>query len=159
MKTLIVILSFLFLGTDLPKSNQTILDYANSQLGKKVKSGICFDLVDASYCQVDKNWKKNHQKRIYPLSHTYKYIYGTKINKKDLVAGDIIQYEWKMKTETGKTMQNGHICIVHHIEGDKIYVIEQNAAGSVAKSKVVINCLNDYYEYSTIYNEHYYRPF
>lgn len=152
-------MSFLFFASDLPKSNQIILDYVNANMGKKVGSGVCFELVDGAMNKIDKAWDKKHHRRQYLITRTYISVYGKRISKSKLLPGDIIAYNWKWKKEHKGATKGDHICIVYKIEGDKIYVAEQSASGSSSKSKVVVNCWDDYKSYLKIYRIKYYRPF
>lgn len=112
-------------------ANDIVLDAAKEKLGKKVKSGICFDLVDHSLSKVDRQWKKRSEG---------KYIYGEKIDHDEIMPGDIVVYKG-CKFKSGRSVRS-HVAIVYFVtEEDKnnVELIEQNTKGSKSKSIVVVN--------------------
>lgn len=129
------ILSFLFIiylfDISGQTSNDIVLETAKSKLGKKVKSGVCFDLVDVSLKKVDKKWKKRNEG---------KYVYGKKISQSEIMPGDIVLYKG-CKFKSGRTVRS-HVAIIYSVldeDRGNVEVIEQNTKGSLKKSVVVVN--------------------
>ena len=136
MKRLILfaLLLFVNLFSNAQDANDIVLEAAKSKLGKKVKSGVCFDLVDYSLSKVDSKWKKRCDG---------KYIYGNKINQEDIIPGDIVLYKG-CKFKSGRTVRS-HVAIVYFVadeDKDNVELIEQNTKGSLKKSVVVVNQKN-----------------
>lgn len=141
----------------LPQANKIVLDYVNANIGKKIRTGLCFDFVDAALHQVDPSWK-SRKKRF----HFSAFYYGKKISRKKLLPGDIIFYEWKYISSRNRERES-HVCIVYSIDKDrKIKVAEQNAEKTIRKSIVVIDEFDptgsDNKE-TKIYKLQYYRPY
>lgn len=112
----------------LPEANKKVLEYVNTQIGKRVKSGQCFYLVEGALDFATPDWHKR-LKRKWIFSSTYINVYGKRIGRKKLRAGDIISYEWKYRTGNW-SKRNSHICIAYSIdEKGNIKIAEQNADG------------------------------
>ena len=96
--------------------NKVVVKYVNDHMGKKVKSGICFDLVDGALKKINKKWSKKSDTR---------YIFGKKITQDSVIPGDIIEY-LGCKFKNG-TKAECHVAIaMSTISGGKILVAEQN---------------------------------
>lgn len=139
----------------LPTGNRTIIDYVNTKIGIKIKSGICFDFVAEALDQVDPKWRQRRKR-----FHKTEYVYGKIIKKKNLLPGDIAVFKWKSLSTSRHT---SHACIIYSIDKNgKIKVAEQNADGMPQnKTKVEINNFD-----ATgadlgikIYKLRYYRPY
>jgi hypothetical protein len=162
MKTRLIIL-FFFIGlfsyaqTDsLPEGNKIVLDYVNTKIGKKIKTGICFDFVAEALDNVDPNWRKRTKR-----FHKPQYIYGKYIKRNKLLPGDIVLYEWRDVSINSKR-RTSHVCIVYSIDKDgNIKVAEQNTEATLKKSIVIIDSFDPTGtdNETKIYNLKYYRPY
>jgi signal peptidase I len=101
----------------LPEANRRILEFCDANLGKKVGNGICgvlaAEAVKASGLEL--RWSKR----------THYPVFGKEVNFKKVLPGDIIEY-------------TNHVSIVYRVEGDYIYLIEQNACYKPKDRKVRI---------------------
>lgn len=125
------------------------------KIGKKVKTGVCFDFVAEALDQVDPKWRKRTKR-----FHKHDYIYGGRIKRKDLLPGDIIVFTWKSLTTNE---HNSHACIIYSADKKgSIKVAEQNADGKAqSKTKVEIHNFDPTGEDIgiKIYKLRYYRPY
>jgi cell wall-associated NlpC family hydrolase len=131
---------FIPLVADLPEANQKVIDYVDSHIGKKVKTGICFDLVDQALKQVDKKWKERNRHR---------YIYGTKVDSANALPGDIIEFNNVVYENGAKIIS--HVAILYKMNADgSLMLAEQNVgkqgdktnkSGDFVNSKVVIETI------------------
>jgi hypothetical protein len=120
----------------LPIVNRVVLNYAKSQLGKKVGNGICFTLVDKALSRASPDWKRRRERGLFGVKR--RYVYGEKIKPDEILPGDIVRYNWKYRKER-KTYS--HVAIIYSVSENEVKVIEQNVDGSLTKSKVRINPL------------------
>ena len=133
MKNLFVLLTVLFTLTvnaqcdSISSLNKEILQYAQSNLKKKVGRGECWDL--AKYALENSSAKWDH-----------KFEFGRHLEKNDcLMPGDIIQFKGvKIKYKEGKktfyiTMDQHTAIINKVISLDEIQLIHQNTAFSGKK--------------------------
>lgn len=150
--------NFIFSQDSIPDKNKKVLEYANTQIGKKVKSGICFDFVKGALDIATPKWDKRRKKKWIFFNDTH-YVYGKRIHKNNLLPGDIIYYKWKSLTTTEHA---SHFCIVYSIDKNgNIKVAEQNTQGTLKKSIVEINDFDFTGESwgAKIYNLRFYRPY
>ena len=148
MKTLFILsLSVLILFSfisELPTVNIEVVEYAQSQKGKKVDRGECWDLARFALDHANAKWNPP-------------YDFGTKYNykKADILPGDIIQFEnVTFKWDLGAMSFPHHTAIVIENSGSgKITIAHQNFAGS---KKVQFTELNlNYHKKGTL---DFYRP-
>lgn len=128
--------------------NQQVLNFAQTNLKKKVGRGECWDLAKFALESCGAAWD-------------HKFEYGKLLTKDDcLMPGDIIQFKGvKIKYKEDKTtysvMMDQHTAIVNKvISSDEVELIHQNTAYS--GKKVGVSML----KFSTIYKGKYmiYRP-
>lgn len=130
MKHLIIL--FLLFATSVvgQTHNEEILKFVNDNLGKKIGKGVCFELVQAAVRTYSPDFK-------YGLNDQNKKHFGKPIKKDKIQPGDI------MVMSGGTKRTASHVSIVYKLDGDKIYVVEQNTNGSLKKSVVEVNLLNE----------------
>lgn len=119
----------------LPQVNSKIIEYCDSQMGKKVGRGECWDLA-------------KHALDFAAVKMSAPYDFGRKLNLNtdEVLPGDIIQYEnvkliypnntWKKMTK--------HTAVIYEIKGSKHFIVaEQNSNGKryVIKDDVDLNYL------------------
>lgn len=125
--------------TVVPENNKKVIEYVNSQIGKKVKTGKCFDLVDAALISVDQNWRDKH-------STETKIVYGKTIKSKNVKPGDIIHYSNTVINYSDGSIgeARSHVGVVIEVIGEGIFkTAEQNVnCKSLKESKVVIKELD-----------------
>lgn len=137
MKKLTVLISFLIISTfvyaQLPATNQKVVEYVKTVIGKKVDRGECWDLANAALTVSNAEFDRSSRKTIYE--------YGEKLNpKKDkILPGDMIQFEKvklkykKGNTEYRETMPH-HTAIVYKVIGPGHYQLaHQNTSFSGKK--------------------------
>lgn len=147
MRTLIIL--FLLFATRVvgQTHNEEILKYVNDNLGKKIGKGLCFELVQASVRTYSPDFKMGYDNQD-------KIHFGKPIKRSKIQPGDIM-------IMTGGTKRTAsHVSIIYKIDGDKIYVAEQNTKGKLKESIVVINLLNEewHMEYYGKIDYHFYHP-
>ncbi len=125
MKTLFILsLSALVLfsfTSELPTVNKKVIEYTQSQKGKKVDRGECWDLARFALDYADAQWER-------PYSFGSKYNY----KKGGILPGDVIQFEKvSFKWDLGAMSIPHHTAIVMENRGSgKILIAHQNFAGS-----------------------------
>ncbi len=94
------LLAFSFICTfafaQLPNTNQKVVKYVKSVIGKKVDRGECWDLANAALTASNAKFDRSSKKTI--------YTYGKKLNpgKDEILPGDMIQFEKvKLKYKIG----------------------------------------------------------
>ena len=143
-KTLIFAVLLFSLGTVFGQTihQNDILSFCDANMGKKIGKGLCYELVQGAFQQYspvyDMGAIKSNRDR-----------YGKKV--KTPMPGDVVLQEG-----------NGinHVGIVYKIEGDSIFIVEQNTEGNLKKSKVEVNLL-DYDQLKKFYGKvevSFYRP-
>jgi hypothetical protein len=134
MKNLFII--FFLLSTRLvgQSHQQDIIKFVDDNLGKKIGTGLCYELVQEAIRTYNPE---------YNGTSADKNKYGKKIKKENAQVGDIIVLSGGTKHVAN------HVCIVYKIDGEDIYVAEQNTNGNLKKSVVEVNLLN--YEWDTEY--------
>ncbi|HVD99274.1 MAG TPA: hypothetical protein VNB90_13790 [Cytophagaceae bacterium] len=127
-----LLFSFVFYKkATLPPTNEKVLEYVNSVLGKKVGAGECWDLANEALTHAHAKWT-------FPTTFGKPYNY-----KKDtILPGDVIQLsDVTIETRSGNSISRitmaKHTAIVYSVgtEG-KIKVAEQNFNNL---KKIVIN--------------------
>lgn len=121
---IIFILSSVFGHHTTPPTNQKIINYVNTVIGKKVDQGECWDLANAALNAAGAKWQPP-------------YGFGKPVNYKTdtLYPGDVIQITnvtMESKTETSITRWKmaQHTAILYEVaEGGSIKVAEQNVNG------------------------------
>ena len=121
---ILVLLSQIVLGQELPKSNQLVLEYAKNNLGKKVGDGVCVTLTNRAL--------RNKDEIVAPKRVTKMYLDG-KIGKKvkdgeHVIAGDIVRFVGVKYFDGDNcySMKN-HIGIVKEVKEGVLYFYEQNS--------------------------------
>jgi len=117
----------------LPDTNQKVVKYVKSVIGKKVDRGECWDLANAALTASNAEFDRSSMKTI--------YIYGEKINpgKDEIIPGDLIQFEKvKLKYKIGdaeyREQMPHHTAIVYKVYGDGHYQLaHQNTSFSGKK--------------------------
>lgn len=106
-----------FAEAQMPTLNQNIVDYAASQIGKKVDRGECWDLAYKALTINNCEWDG-------------KYVYGKKLNPKtdSIYPGDLIQFEGVVVKYTKgdmivKESYPHHTAIVYEVLGRNHYKI------------------------------------
>jgi hypothetical protein len=136
-KPIIILLGVLlcsFSSHDIPPTNQKILEYVKTVVGKKVDRGECWDLANGALTYANAQWE-------FPTTFGKPYDY----KKEPIVAGDLIQINnvvMESKTETSVTRwkMTEHTAIVFETgEKGKLKVAEQNVNGV---RKVMISSWN-----------------
>ena len=130
--------SVLFAQDSLPEANRKILEFVNTQIGKKVKTGVCFDLVKGALDVATPGWDKR-KKRKWIFFKTYEFVYGKRVCRKKIMPGDVVLFEWEPISGINKH-RTKHVCIIYSIDKDgNIKIAEQNTEGTLKKSIVEIN--------------------
>jgi len=119
--SLIIVCCFPFAKAQTPALNQKIVDYAKSQLGKKVDRGECWDLAYEALTKNNCQWDG-------------KYAYGKKLDPKidSIYPGDILQFtDVVVKYEDNrmqcKEFYPHHTAIIYEVDGKDTYkLIHQN---------------------------------
>jgi hypothetical protein len=127
MKKLALLL-FLISNTCFSQSNK-IFNFIDAHVGYKVGSGICFDLVDSSYSQVNPLWKEK-------LNHG-QYDYGKKVKLSEIKSGDVVLV-WNKGVSHKLTPK--HLAVVYLV-GEKVIVAHQNVDCELKNSVVVLNSI------------------
>ena len=77
--------------------SQKILTWARGQVGKQVGAGECWDLANSALGQSGAQTSND----LGPTGPDDDYIWGTVVDAKDALPGDVIQYrDWEMTTST-----------------------------------------------------------
>ncbi len=134
---MLLLISFLFHHTAASTSyNQDIVAYAESHVGKKVGKGVCQELVDSALVTSDVSFKSRHR-----IHEDYSTLYK-KVRKYNIKPGDILiitKCDWVYDKNKKSQFILGHIAIIKSINGNVITVFEQNTAGSLKNSKVIVD--------------------
>jgi hypothetical protein len=127
MNYFILVLSLLFASATfekkpaLPPTNQKVLDYVNTVIGKKVGAGECWDLANEALTYAQAKWK-------FPNTFGKPYDY----KKETILPGDLIQLSnVTIETRTGNSVSTitmaKHTAIVYSVgDNGKIKIAEQN---------------------------------
>lgn len=122
IKNIVIALLIVLSGTlcvqgQTPELNQKIVDYATSQIGKKVDRGECWDLAYQALTQNDCAWDG-------------RYAFGKKLNPKtdSIYAGDILQFEkvtikYKENNILYQESYPHHTAIIYRVMGRGYYKI------------------------------------
>lgn len=87
-------------------TNQKVIVWINSNLGKKVKTGECWDLAEEALKQAGAHTSSD----LGPVTDDADYVWGDKIEIKDVQAGDILQirdHSATTRTDIDVTFQDG----------------------------------------------------
>ena len=103
-----------------------IISFVEKNVGKKVGTGYCYELVQSAFRQYAPTYDMGAIKKDSDR-------YGSSVKKKDVQAGDIC-------LQKGPTID--HLSIVYRVAGDSVFVAEQNTGGNLKKSKVEVNYLS-----------------
>lgn len=77
--------------------NQQIVVWAGVQVGKQVGAGECWDLANSALLQAGAKTSSD----LGPTGPDDDYVWGTVVDPKDALPGDVIQYrDWEMTTTT-----------------------------------------------------------
>lgn len=121
----ILLFQFLIAGSLSAQTHQKeILSYVDSCMGKKVGKGYCYELVQGAFRQ----YIADYNMRSIPKDEDR---YGKKIRFNELAPGDIVLEKGGLN----------HVCIVYKVDGEKIYVAEQNFGDKLSESVVAVNAL------------------
>lgn len=122
---LIAIVLFSFTRHDIPVTNQKILEYVKTVVGKKVDRGECWDLANGALTYANAKWE-------FPTKFGKPYDY----KKEPIMPGDLIQIndvvmETRTDTSVMRWRMGEHTAIVYATGADKmkIQVAEQNVNG------------------------------
>jgi hypothetical protein len=114
-----------FTAQHLPATNQKVLEYVKSVVGKKVDRGECWDLANGALTYANAKWE-------FPTKFGRPYDY----KKEPILAGDLIQINnVMMESRTDTSMMRWkmieHTAIVYETGSEKmkIKVAEQNLNG------------------------------
>jgi hypothetical protein len=121
MKNVVLIIISIFLiryaAAQIPATNQDIVKYVNSVIGKKVGRGECWDLAHDALEHANAKWD-------------HKYEFGCRIDpvKDTVYPGDIIQFKnvvMKFKSPKGLVTENypQHTAIVYEVTAPGAYKI------------------------------------
>lgn len=129
MKKLVLIFSVVFATLNIfgQSHQEDILKFVDDNKGKKIGTGLCYELVQGAIRTYDAS---------YDGRSADKGKYGKSVKLKDIQPGDILVLSGGTKRKAN------HVCIVYSIDGEYIWVAEQNTKGSLKKSIVVVNLLN-----------------
>ncbi|MFW5759875.1 MAG: hypothetical protein ACOCXH_02715 [Cyclobacteriaceae bacterium] len=134
-----ILLSFIFsfasilAVAQLPTTNQKVLDYVKTVIGKKVDRGECWDLANAALTASNATFDRSSMRTI--------YTYGKKLNpaKDKIIPGDMIQFEKvKLKYKKGNAEYREemphHTAVVYKVYGPGHYQLaHQNTSFSGKK--------------------------
>lgn len=126
MKRLIFLLLLIPGGIIAQSAHQDqILSFVNKNIGKRVGSGACFDLVDKAFSQWDKRWQEKPSR------------YGREIQFAEVQPGDIIIS--KGGIESNGERVPSHIMIVYKKESNSTYLVaNQNVGVQTLKESIVV---------------------
>ncbi len=126
-----IVIIFLFVTARLfGQSHQAdILKFVDDNLGNKIGSGKCYELVQGAIRMYLPSYEMGYKE-------IDKKFYGKKIKLSKVQPGDILFLSGGTKKKVD------HVCIVYKVDGDDIWVAEQNTKGDIKKSVVEINFLN-----------------
>jgi hypothetical protein len=106
--------------------NPKILQYARSQLGRQVGNGECWTLADQAlrYAGARRPGQGGYGS----------YVFGKKISRRALQAGDVIQFENVTFVHRGPNSWSSnqfphHTAIVAAVSGNRITLLHQNVNG------------------------------
>ncbi len=106
-------------GRRIPALNQRVLQFARSQLGKKVGNGECWTLG-------------NEALRFVRAQTAIGYTFGREVTMKHLMPGDILQFR-SVRFQNGNSFvflgTPDHTAIVESIQGTRVTILHQNADG------------------------------
>ncbi len=107
--------------------------------GKKVGTGLCFDLVDKALMQIDPTWKQRSMGK-------KSYIFGKKMNIKkgvEVRVGDVFVLEERV--QDGKALPS-HVGIIVYVDENNMPIIAHQNVGVKNKkdSKVVFWTLDEF---------------
>jgi hypothetical protein len=139
MKYILIALSLLVVSVaatlkkyePLPPTNQKVLEYVNTVIGKKVDAGECWDLANQALTYAKAKWT-------FPTTFGKAYDY----KKAPILPGDLVQLsnvtiESKNGNAISRITMQKHTVVVYSVEENgKIHVAEQNFNNV---RKVVIN--------------------
>ena len=111
---LITLVLFLSLGINAQSKNDAIVNFAKSNMGKKVDRGECWDLISFALNDAKAEWKAP-------------FDFGKEI-KSNFQAGDIIRFEnVKFENKNGYMTFPEHYAIVYEVKDkDHIVIAHQN---------------------------------
>ncbi len=77
--------------------NQKVVVWASGQVGKQIGAGECWDLANSALLQAGAKTSSD----LGPTGDDDDYVWGTVVDPKDALPGDVIQYrDWEMTTTT-----------------------------------------------------------
>jgi hypothetical protein len=119
----------------IPPLNKIVLDYVNTQIGKKVDSGECWDLANEALKKANAKWDLS-------------YNYGKPVNpaKDSIFPGDLIQFEdveltYQKEGKTYKELMPHHTAIVWKVMAPGSYQLAHQNTGQHGR-KVGISDFN-----------------
>ncbi len=120
---LILTSSYSYCQLPIPATNQTIVDYVTSVIGKRVDRGECWDLANAALTKAKAKWDKN-------------FKYGNLVDplKDDIYPGDLIQFEnvtlkYDKDGKHFKELMAHHTAIVYQVIAKGEYQIAHQNTG------------------------------
>lgn len=136
MKKLFILFLFISSGVLGQTHQKEILSFCEANMGKKIGKGLCYEVVQSAFKQYLPSYDMGAIKKD-------KDRYGKKVKKAFVQPGDIVLQE-------GKGIN--HVGIVYKVDGESIYIAEQNTYGDLKKSKLEVNVL-DYDELKKDYGK------
>lgn len=141
MKHILLILSIIISGAcSSQTTNEKIVSFIESKIGKKVGDGVCHTLVkkalNKSNSSVDKYKRAASNKE---------GMYGFRKDSLDVIPGDIVVFSRaKFVYENRSEFASFHVGVVTKVlkNGTEFMVAEQNTKGNIKYSVVEINYMN-----------------
>jgi hypothetical protein len=126
--SLMLLLSGLLYGQgQTPALNQKIIDYVNTQIGKKIDRGECWDLAYEALTRNNCEWDG-------------KYAYGKKLNPKtdSIYPGDLLQFEdvtikYQENNVIYKELYPHHTAIIYKVIAKGDYKIAHQNFGNIGR--------------------------
>lgn len=129
---LLALLPSTFAWAQLPATNQKVIKYVKTVIGKKVDRGECWDLANAALTASNAAFDRSSMKTI--------YVYGKKLNpaKEEILPGDMIQFEnVKLKYKKGNAEYQEsmphHTAIVYKVYGPGHFQLAHQNTGFSGK--------------------------
>ncbi len=130
---MILLTAIAFAQAQTPALNQKIVDYATSQLGKKVDRGECWDLANQALTKYNCRWDG-------------KYAYGKKLDPKTdtVYPGDILLFtnviiKYKEGGMEYKETYPNHTAIIYEVTGKDTYKLIHQNFGDVGRKVGISN--------------------
>jgi hypothetical protein len=115
MKTSILILAVVLNATLVvgQSHQEKIIKFVDKHNGKRVGKGVCYELIQGAVRTYNRSYEYNGVKREWSKNWEH-------VDMSNAIPGDVIVLSGGTKRHVS------HVCIVYKIDGDNIYVAEQN---------------------------------